>query len=190
VPHFLSPDQAIACVETSTEMLRILHESEEDHFEGVATGDEFWFQFQYSYLSSKMFVRSPTDVIPRMRQGIETKHTMKTISITGRQLIVLDILPKGNKFDHLYFVDYAFRDLKKENAKFHRRIPHATFWHIWTIQCTTMHQKYHQNSRSIMFHDYLTHPIHQTEAPATLVLWNVEGVLKDRDFTGAMQLKR
>jgi hypothetical protein len=52
-PHFMSPTQNVVCVEASTEMLRILHESEENHFEGLAIGDESWFQ--YSYPSSKMF---------------------------------------------------------------------------------------------------------------------------------------
>jgi hypothetical protein len=61
VPIFV-PRQKVVRVEASTEMLRILQESEENHFEGMATGDEFWFQ--YSYPSSKMLTSAPTDVIP------------------------------------------------------------------------------------------------------------------------------
>jgi hypothetical protein len=38
------PLHKVACVEASTEMLRILHESEESTFGGIATGDEYWFQ--------------------------------------------------------------------------------------------------------------------------------------------------
>jgi hypothetical protein len=44
---FISPAQKAACVETFIEMLRILHESEENHFEAIATGDESWFQYCY-----------------------------------------------------------------------------------------------------------------------------------------------
>jgi hypothetical protein len=40
---------------------------------------------------------------------------------------VLDILTKGCKFNQLYFLDYIFPDLKRENETFHRRIPQATF---------------------------------------------------------------
>jgi hypothetical protein len=40
VPHCLSPTPNATRVETSSEMLRILHESEENHFEGIVTGDE------------------------------------------------------------------------------------------------------------------------------------------------------
>jgi hypothetical protein len=73
-PPFLSPAQKVARVETSTEMLRIRHESEENHFEGIAADDESWFQ--YSHPFSKMFRRLPTDVIPRTQQAIRTKQTM------------------------------------------------------------------------------------------------------------------
>jgi hypothetical protein len=41
VPHFLSQAQKVARVEASIEMLRILQESEENSFDGVATSDEF-----------------------------------------------------------------------------------------------------------------------------------------------------
>jgi hypothetical protein len=67
----MSPAHTLAHVEASTEMLRVPPESQENHFEGIATGDEFWFQ--YSYPSSTMFARSATDVIPRMRQVIRTE---------------------------------------------------------------------------------------------------------------------
>jgi hypothetical protein len=52
-----------------------------------------------------MSARSSKDVIPRTRQASGTKKTMGTIFFTGRKRIVLDILPKGSKFNQLYFVD-------------------------------------------------------------------------------------
>jgi hypothetical protein len=48
---FYVPAQKVARVEASTEMLRIPHESEENHVKGIATGDDRWLQC--SYLSSK-----------------------------------------------------------------------------------------------------------------------------------------
>jgi hypothetical protein len=53
---------------------------------------------------------------------------MIKIFFTGRELIVLDILPRGSKFDRLYFVDYIFPDLKRENVNFHCQIPAGDFW--------------------------------------------------------------
>jgi hypothetical protein len=64
LPHFLPSAQNVARGEPSTEILRIPHESEGNDFKGIATVDEAWFE--YSYPLSKMFTRSPTDVIPKM----------------------------------------------------------------------------------------------------------------------------
>jgi hypothetical protein len=47
VPHLVSPAQKVACVEASTEMLRILHTSKKDHFEGIARSDESSFHNSY-----------------------------------------------------------------------------------------------------------------------------------------------
>jgi hypothetical protein len=95
------------------------------------------------------------------------EKTMITIFFAGLKLIVLDIVPKGSKFGQLYFPDYIFLDLKRENVNFHRRIPQATFGHVWTFQWATINQKWHQKSRNIMLHDYHTYPIHQTSTAAT-----------------------
>jgi hypothetical protein len=86
---------------------------------------------------------------------------MITTFFAGHKLIVLDILLKASKFNWPYFVDYIFPDLNREKLNFHRQIPQATFWRIWTIQCATMGQNWHQKSGSIMFHDYHTHPVRQ-----------------------------
>jgi hypothetical protein len=55
-------------VEAKKEMLRILHESETNDFDGIATGDESWFQ--HTTASSKIFVHSAADVIPRIGQAV------------------------------------------------------------------------------------------------------------------------
>jgi hypothetical protein len=60
--------------------------------------------------------------------------------VTGRKLIMLNVLPKGSKFHQIYFIDYFFPDLKTENVNFHHWIPQATIGYIWTIQCATMDQ--------------------------------------------------
>jgi hypothetical protein len=53
---------------------------------------------------------------------------MIPLFFTRQQLLVIDILAKGSKFNQLYFVDYNFPDLKMESVNFHDRIPKATFW--------------------------------------------------------------
>jgi hypothetical protein len=48
-----------------------LQDAESNDFEGIATGDESWFR--YCYPSSTMFVRAPSEVIPRKRPTIGMK---------------------------------------------------------------------------------------------------------------------
>jgi hypothetical protein len=72
VPHSLSDAQKSARVETAEEISRILQQSEMNDFDGIATGDEPWFQ--HTMASSKMFARSAADVIPRTRQAVGAKN--------------------------------------------------------------------------------------------------------------------
>jgi hypothetical protein len=64
----LSDAQKVARVEAAKEMVRILQESETNDFDGIATGDESWFQ--HTTASSKMFAPSAADIIARMRQAV------------------------------------------------------------------------------------------------------------------------
>jgi hypothetical protein len=65
-----------------------------------------------------MFAWAPSEAVPRIWQTIGAKKTMITIFFTARQLIVVDVLPKGSKFNQHYFVDYLFPDLATENLNF------------------------------------------------------------------------
>jgi hypothetical protein len=134
VPHSLTSAQQVARVDASIEMLRILQESEANDFNGVTTSDEFWFQ--YISLSSKMFSRSPADVIPRTRQAIGAKKIMITVFFTARKLIVLDVMPKGWKYNQRYFVDKIVPGLKRGKMSFVCRKPESTFWvHMDNSMC-------------------------------------------------------
>jgi hypothetical protein len=97
-----------------------------NHFDGSATGFEFWFE--YLDFSSEMFARSRLDLIPRTTQVIRTKKTMIMVSFTTSKLIVLDVLPKGRNFNQLYLAHNIFPDLKKENTRSRRCKPGSTFW--------------------------------------------------------------
>jgi histone-lysine N-methyltransferase SETMAR len=134
VPHFLSPAQKVPRVEASWTILRILQDAESNDFEGISRGDGSWFRYCYPF--STMFARAPSEVIPRTRQTIGAKKTMVTIFFTARQLIMLDVLPKGSKFNQQYFIDYVFPNLKTKNLNFRRRMPLATFWvHMDNSMC-------------------------------------------------------
>jgi hypothetical protein len=42
------------------------------------------------------------------------EKTMIMIFFTARQLLLLDVLPKGSKFNQQYFIDYVFPDSKRK----------------------------------------------------------------------------
>jgi hypothetical protein len=163
-------------------------ESEEKHFEGTARGDESWFQC--SYPSSKMFARSPTDVTPRMRQATGAQKTMITMFVTGCQLVALEILPKGSKFNQLYFVDHFFPDLQRENVNFHRQISQATFLvHTDNSVC-------HNGSKvASKFENYhvprLSHAFYSPDiSPCGFWLFGMlQRVLKDREFNSIDEIE-
>jgi hypothetical protein len=94
-------------------MLQILPGLEANQFKRMAMGDESWFR--HSHPSSKLFARSPAAVIPRTRQTIGPKKTMITVSFTATKLVVLDVLPKGHKYNQQCFVYHIFPYLKKAN---------------------------------------------------------------------------
>jgi hypothetical protein len=62
----------------------------------------------------------------RMLHGME--RIMITIFFARCKLIVLNILLKGRNFNHIYFVNYNFPNLKRKNMNFHPRSPRATCW--------------------------------------------------------------
>jgi hypothetical protein len=110
VPHLLSPGQKAARVEAS-KGLRILQESEANHFDGIGTADKFWFR--HFYPCSEMVVRWLAEVIVRTQQAIGASQTMIIIFFIARKLILLGVLPKDSKFNQFYSRNYFFWTCKK-----------------------------------------------------------------------------
>jgi hypothetical protein len=67
----------------------------EHYFEGIATGNEFWFQ--YSSYSDSMFADSRESVVPRIQQDISGEKTMVVIFVTSRATSDVGGLPKRLK---------------------------------------------------------------------------------------------
>jgi hypothetical protein len=181
MPHFLSPAQNVACIEASKTILWVLQDAESNVFKGIATGDESWFRSCYP--SSTTFAQAPSEVISRTRQAIGAQNTKITIFFTARQLLLLNVLSKGSKFDQQYFIDYAFLDLKTENLNFCRRMPLATFWlHMDNSMC-------HNGSKVVS--KFNKHHITRLQRPPYLpdlspcdfwLFGMLKEILKDREF--------
>jgi hypothetical protein len=68
--------------------------------------------------------------------GNGAKKTLITLFFTTRKRIVLDVLPKGHKYNQQYFVDYIFPDLKTGDLSFRRGMPESAFWvHMDNSMC-------------------------------------------------------
>jgi hypothetical protein len=74
-----------------------------------------------------MFARLAADVIPRTRQVVGAKKTMITVFFTAKKLIVFGVLPRGNTFNQLYFINHMFPHLQTANLDFRRQKTRSTF---------------------------------------------------------------
>jgi hypothetical protein len=90
-------------------LLDMLQLYAEHNFEGITTGDESWFL--YPTYEDSMFAPSAREVVPRTQQNISVKKTTVTIFFTSTRLWVLNLLPKGTKFNQDYFIDTVLPNL-------------------------------------------------------------------------------
>jgi hypothetical protein len=84
-------------------------------FEEIATGDK---PSVSCYIESDwMFADRREEVIPRLRPGISIEPVMITVFFTARQLIALDVLPKGQRYDQEYFVQKILLSLLHDRKR-------------------------------------------------------------------------
>jgi hypothetical protein len=69
-----------------------------------------------------MFARRHNEVIPKLRSGIAIKKYDSGV-LTARQLIALDALLKGQKYNQEYFVQKIVPSLLSEKKRFYPRKP-------------------------------------------------------------------
>jgi hypothetical protein len=123
---------------------------------------------------------------PRLFQGRGQQLARKNNDddfFTARQLILLDVLPKGSKFNQQYFIDSVFPDFKTENRNFRRRMSLATFWvhmdnsmgHNWS-KAVSKFDKHHVARLP-------RRPYSSDLSPCDFwVFGMLKGILKDREF--------
>jgi hypothetical protein len=78
-----------------------------------------------------MFAVRREEVIARLRPGISIKKVMITMFFTVQQLIAMNALAKGQKYDQEYFVQNIFPSLFNEKKHFsHQKIMIKFFVHM------------------------------------------------------------
>jgi hypothetical protein len=84
-------------------------------FDGIATGDESWFQ--YMYISNSAFAPSRDLAATRTKDADGIKKTWLTVFFTSPKLIVLEVLPKGTALTQHYFISDILPDLNSEKLR-------------------------------------------------------------------------
>jgi hypothetical protein len=111
------------------------------------------------------------------------KKNIVTRFFTRFERIVVDVLPKGSKFNQLDFIDHLFPDLKRENLNFHRRKPELTF--CVHVDNSTCHAGSKVASKFEKYHILrLPHPPYWPEIrPCDCRLSGLlKGMMNDREF--------
>jgi histone-lysine N-methyltransferase SETMAR len=126
-------------LDTSVELFALLEQYSELQFEGIATGDKLWVYFILE--SDSMFAAGLNEVILRLRPGILIKNIMISVVFTARQLIALDALPKGQKWNQEYFTQNVFSSLLNEKKHLSRQKIATNFsLHMNNSMCHNMHR--------------------------------------------------
>jgi histone-lysine N-methyltransferase SETMAR len=122
----LSDDQKATRVRDSRVFLAILPRLQDNFFEGISTGDES--RFLYEYQSESMFTASREAVPPRCEHKIQAKKIMITIFFTPMRLLVVDTLPYGQTFTQDYFITEVFPMLREQNMRFRHKHSRGSFF--------------------------------------------------------------
>jgi histone-lysine N-methyltransferase SETMAR len=158
-------------------------------FEGIATGDESWFQ--YMYISNSMFAPSRDLAATRTKDADRTKKTMLTVFFTSRSLIVLEVLPKETTCTQHYFISGILPDLDGEKLRYCRKNPRQEFFlHMNNSKCykaekiTGKHQQKHITRAR--------HPPYSPDlSPCDFWFFGmVKQKIEDREFRSAQEMLR
>jgi hypothetical protein len=103
---------------------------------------------------------------------------------------VLNILPKGTKFNQLYFADYVFPDLERESMNFHLGISQATVWRH--MDSLIYHNGSKATSKSEKHHvSQLSHPPDSPDI-SSCDFWlfgMLKGVLNNHEFNSSDEIE-
>jgi hypothetical protein len=119
LPHQLSDIQQKSRIEFSLDLLQILEDHRELQFEGIATRDES--SFRYLIQSDSMFSSSRDAMTSSISADSSMKNTILTVFFASRRPLILDALPKGQKYNQDCFLLKATPELQSERSRFPRR---------------------------------------------------------------------
>lgn len=111
VPHLLSEEQKRNRVIIANDLLKIIEKAERQGWKYFVTGDESWFYLCYDY--ERQWVVSGEEPSIREKKMISSEKVMITVFWNPKQIALVDALPKGEKFNALYYTNNILEKLQK-----------------------------------------------------------------------------
>jgi hypothetical protein len=111
VPHSLDDAQKAERISLSTDLLRILKQSQKTGFANIITGDELWFYFEYPH--QLVWAPSRDEVPERFKQKLDTEKCLISVIWSVNGIHSLFYVPKGTTYNTTFFCDVSFPDLRK-----------------------------------------------------------------------------
>jgi transposase len=131
VPHLLDDAQKNHQILAAIEMLALLREREEVEFDGLVTGDQFWFIYHYE--PRAIFVPAREKVPPYVRTQLRVQKVMITVFVTMKMLSVLVPLPKRAPVNQDFSLIRCCQGCLQGNGDLPNEIHALNLWFTWTI---------------------------------------------------------
>lgn len=116
VPHLLNPQQKKNRMDISKMLLKILQSAERQGWKYFVTGDESWFYLSYDY--ERQWVYSGQEPNIREKKMISSEKVMITVFWNPHQIVLVDALPKGEKFNSHYYTNNILEKLHQLGGGF------------------------------------------------------------------------
>jgi histone-lysine N-methyltransferase SETMAR len=157
-------------------------------FDGIATGDESWFQ--YMYMSNSMFAPSRDLAATRAKDADRTKKTMLTVFFTSRRLIVLEALAKETTCTQHYFISEILPDLHGEKLRYRRKNPGQEFFmHMTNSKCHNAKKSTGKLQKKLITR--APHPYSPDLSPCDFWFFGmVKQKIKDCEFCSSQEILR
>ena len=123
VPHLLTIDIKKKRVQQCKKILQCLEDCNKTNFNKIMTGDESWFLYRYQPTHQwVLHGENPQDIVSKKNYD---RKIMVSIYVTKTGKYFIDILPKGMRFNSLYFCEtilpqlanFAFPKGKKKRER-------------------------------------------------------------------------
>lgn len=115
VPHLLNLSQKFTRKDIAIEMHARLQEVAQANWSYIATGDESWFEYEYTPEARWVLVdRDPGEM---ENKAFVSKKTMVTIFIGAKGLLLAEVLPHGQHISGQYFLEKILEPLANMRFK-------------------------------------------------------------------------